>query len=71
MNFTQHHIELSSQAGAIPVKHDSEALADEFGDDENKYKEENTYRPRPQLPKPFVSMRNLASLISRLMEHST
>jgi hypothetical protein len=60
MNFTEHH----------PVVKDDGELASESGDDENEYEEENTYRPRPRLPKPFVSMRNLASLISRLIEHS-
>jgi hypothetical protein len=33
-----------------------------FGDDDH---DEDTYRPRPQLPKPFVDMRSLAHLISR------
>jgi hypothetical protein len=33
-----------------------------FGDDDY---DEDTYRPRPQLPKPFVGMRSLANLISR------
>jgi hypothetical protein len=32
------------------------------GDDDH---DEVTYRPRPQLPKPFVGMRSLAHLISR------
>lgn len=33
-----------------------------FGDDDY---DEDTYKPRPQLPKPFVGMRSLAHLISR------
>ena len=65
MNSTEH------QAGAVPVVKDgSQALTDESGDDENEYEAKDTYRPRPQLPKPFVSMRDLASLISRWIEHS-
>jgi len=72
MNFTEHHDTRFNQAGEFPItKGDGEALlADDYGDDEeNKYEEEDTYQPRPQLPKPFVAMRNLASLISRLMKH--
>jgi len=34
---------------------------EEDGDDYD----EDTYRPRPQLPKPFVVMRSLADLISK------
>jgi hypothetical protein len=73
MNSTEHHGTTSNQAGAFPVTKDhSQALvADDTGDDEeNEYEEEDAYQPRPQLPKPFVSMRNLASLISRLREQS-
>jgi hypothetical protein len=35
---------------------------DAIGGDEY---DEDTYKPRPQLPKPFVFMRSLADLISR------
>jgi hypothetical protein len=49
----------SKSAARQPViKNESEAT---LGDDEY---DEDTYRPRPQLPKPFVVMRSLADLIS-------
>jgi hypothetical protein len=40
---------------------DDDALDDAGGEEYN----ETTYRPRPQLPKPFVCMRSLADLIRK------
>jgi hypothetical protein len=55
MNLTEHthNSILSDPAGAFPVIVDGSdnLLVDDCGD--NEY-EEDTYKPRPQLPKPFV-----------------
>lgn len=60
-----------SQVGAIPTprSHPSPAAngahaSQPFIKDEHSDSEDGTYKPRPQLPKPFVFMRNLAQLIS-------
>ncbi|KAH7075764.1 hypothetical protein BKA63DRAFT_470115 [Paraphoma chrysanthemicola] len=69
----------TSQIGVIPTPHNHPSIAaddahtsqpfikaehgDTFGDSDN---EDGTYKPRPQLPKPFVFMRSLAQLIKDL-----
>jgi hypothetical protein len=60
---TQPSLNDSSPNDARDTQHIVKTEYDNIIDDDAR--DEDTYRPRPQLPQPFVFMRTLSDLISR------